>query len=78
VLLWPARRSRASSTGKTRNTCILFGDGAGAVVLEATEEKCGLLSSVMVARANVGHLLAIEAGGSARPATLETSPPAST
>ncbi|MDR2098466.1 MAG: ketoacyl-ACP synthase III [Rickettsiales bacterium] len=30
-----------------RSTCVLFGDGAGAVVLEATEEKTGVLSSVI-------------------------------
>jgi len=37
-----------------RGTCILFGDGAGAVVLEATEESRGLLSTVLGADGN-GH-----------------------
>src|SRR5207302_531444 len=52
-----------------RATCVLFGDGAGAVVLEATDQECGTLSSVLGSRGDVDHLLAIEAGGSARPTT---------
>jgi 3-oxoacyl-[acyl-carrier-protein] synthase-3 len=55
-----------------RNTCILFGDGAGAVLLEATDEECGVLSFVLGAEGGGGNLLTIEAGGSARPATAET------
>jgi 3-oxoacyl-[acyl-carrier-protein] synthase-3 len=57
---------------KDRQTCVLFGDGAGAVVLEATTDECGLLSSVLGCRGDVKHLLAIEAGGSAKPATSAT------
>lgn len=37
-----------------RSTCVLFGDGAGAVVIEATEEKRGLLSTVLGAD-GAGH-----------------------
>src|SRR5262249_27647562 len=55
-----------------RATCILFGDAAGAVVLEATDSACGVLSTVLGSRGDVDHLLAIEAGGSARPATAES------
>lgn len=55
-----------------RTTCVLFGDGAAAVVLEATDQEAGVLSTVLGARGDVEHLLAIEAGGSARPANLET------
>jgi 3-oxoacyl-[acyl-carrier-protein] synthase-3 len=55
-----------------RGTCVLFGDGAAALVLEATEQDCGLLSSVLGSRGDREHLLAIEAGGSARPATADT------
>lgn len=57
---------------KDRNTCILFGDGAGAVVLEATDQPCGLLSSVLGSQGDGGHLLSIEGGGAARPASPET------
>jgi 3-oxoacyl-[acyl-carrier-protein] synthase-3 len=57
---------------KDRNTCILFGDGAGAVVLEATDQECGVLGAVLGSRGDLEHSLAIEAGGAARPATVET------
>ena len=50
-----------------RNTCVLFGDGAGAVVLEATDQPYGLLSSVLGADGNREDLLMIEAGGTCMP-----------
>jgi 3-oxoacyl-[acyl-carrier-protein] synthase-3 len=56
-----------------RNTCVLFGDGAGAVVLEATEQEEGnILGSVFGCRGDVHHWLSIEAGGAARPASPDT------
>ena len=55
-----------------RATCILFGDGAAAVVLEATTQHAGVLSTVLGARGDVEQMLTIDAGGSARPATAET------
>ncbi len=55
-----------------RSTCILFGDGAGAVVLEATTQSAGVLSTVLGSRGDVEQMLTIEAGGSARPASAET------
>jgi 3-oxoacyl-[acyl-carrier-protein] synthase-3 len=55
-----------------RSTCVLFGDGAGAVVLEATESGCGVISTVLGSQGDAEHLLAIEAGGSARPSSAET------
>ncbi len=57
---------------KDRNTCILFGDGAGAVILEKTDEPAGLLSSVLGSQGAGGSLLAIQGGGAARPATPDT------
>jgi 3-oxoacyl-[acyl-carrier-protein] synthase-3 len=57
---------------RDRDTCVLFGDGAAAVVLEADARECGVLSTVMGCRGDAGHLLAIEAGGSARPASAAT------
>jgi 3-oxoacyl-[acyl-carrier-protein] synthase-3 len=53
-----------------RNTCILFGDGAGAIVLEASREEAGLISSAFGCDGASGKLITIEAGGSARPASL--------
>jgi len=55
-----------------RTTCILFGDGAAAVVLEATTQDTGVLSTVLGSRGDVEQMLTIEAGGSARPASAET------
>ncbi len=55
-----------------RSTCILFGDGAAAVVLEATTQSAGVLSTSLGSRGDVEQLLTIEAGGCARPASLET------
>ena len=55
-----------------RNTCILFGDGAAAVVLEATDQSAGVLSTVLGSRGDVERMLTIEAGGSCRPASAQT------
>lgn len=54
-----------------RNTCILFGDGAGAAVLQAGEEP-GLLALEIGADGRGGELLVQPAGGSRNPATSET------
>jgi len=55
-----------------RNTCILFGDGAGAFVLQASQEPGGVISSVMRSDGSGGDLLSLPAGGSKIPATTET------
>jgi 3-oxoacyl-[acyl-carrier-protein] synthase-3 len=55
-----------------RSTCVLFGDGASAIILEATDRDCGMLSTVLGCRGDVERLLTIEAGGCARPASTET------
>ncbi len=55
-----------------RNTCVLFGDGAGAAVLRAGEGEEGILSTYWGADGNLGDLLMQPAGGSAMPATAET------
>jgi 3-oxoacyl-[acyl-carrier-protein] synthase-3 len=57
---------------KDRNTCILFGDGAGAFVLQASEEPGGLLSAVMRSDGSGSDLLALPAGGSRIPTTAAT------
>jgi 3-oxoacyl-[acyl-carrier-protein] synthase-3 len=55
-----------------RNTCILFGDGAGAVVLGAVPEGRGFRSFELGADGTGGELLKISAGGSRCPATAES------
>jgi 3-oxoacyl-[acyl-carrier-protein] synthase-3 len=55
-----------------RNTCILFGDGAGAVVMGPTEEGYGFLSFELGSDGSGGMLLAQPGGGSRIPASLES------
>jgi len=50
-----------------RNTCVLFGDGAGAAVLTPTEDENGLLSTYMKSDGRLGDLLWIPDGGSSSP-----------
>ena len=55
-----------------RNTCVLFGDGAGAAVLGETTPGYGILASQLGADGSGGDLLKLPAGGSRNPATNET------
>ena len=55
-----------------RNTCILFGDGAGAFVLQGSELPGGVLSAVMHSDGSGGDLLSLPGGGSHFPATEDT------
>jgi 3-oxoacyl-[acyl-carrier-protein] synthase-3 len=54
-----------------RTTCVLFGDGAGAVVLKRSEEP-GVLGSVLGADGRYAEILIIPGGGSAEPTTHES------
>lgn len=55
-----------------RNTCILFGDGAGAVVLGQVEEGRGFRSFELGADGSGGELLKVHGGGSRVPASAES------
>ena len=55
-----------------RNTCVLFGDGAGAFVLQASDRPGGVLTCVMRSDGSGESLLSLPAGGSKLPATHET------
>src|SRR5512135_2307969 len=55
-----------------RSTCILFGDGAGAFVLQASDRPGGVLSAVMHSDGSGGDLLTLAGGGSHYPATETT------
>ncbi|MBI3005204.1 MAG: ketoacyl-ACP synthase III [Ignavibacteriales bacterium] len=58
---------------KDRNTCILFGDGAGAVLLEPSEDPAyGILDSRLYTDGSGGAYLYMKGGGSLHPATHET------
>ncbi len=55
-----------------RTTCVLFGDGAGVVILEESDDDSGILSSYWGADGSLGDLLIQQAGGSRMPASHET------
>ena len=55
-----------------RNTCVLFGDGAGAVVVSASDARCGVLATELGSDGSGGELLILPAGGSHQPASLQT------
>ena len=50
-----------------RNTCILFGDGAGAAVVSASEGEQGILSTHLRSDGSLCELIAVPAGGSRTP-----------
>lgn len=50
-----------------RGTCVLFGDGAGAVVLQATDEEAGVLGYSMHADGSLADLIELPGGGSRVP-----------
>ena len=55
-----------------RATCIIFGDGAGAVLLEENNEGNGVLDSILKTDGSGRQFLHMKAGGSAKPSTVET------
>ena len=57
---------------KDRATCIIFGDGAGAVMLEPSEEKLGIQDAILKSDGSGSEFLHMKAGGSAKPASHET------
>ena len=57
---------------KDRTTCVLFGDGAGAVVVEASNASVGIESVVLHSEGSKGELLMVKAGGAKVPATQAT------
>ena len=55
-----------------RTTCVLFGDGAGACILEECDDGYGIISYDLGADGENGHFLTQPAGGSRMPASIET------
>ena len=55
-----------------RATCIIFGDGAGAVLLEPNENGLGIQDAILKSDGSGGEFLHMKAGGSARPASYAT------
>ena len=57
---------------RDRATCVLFGDGAGAVVLEGTKEKQGIYSTHIYSDGSLSDLISLPGGGSRNPCSKET------
>jgi len=55
-----------------RNTCVLFGDGAGAAVVSACAGRCGVQATVLGSDGSGGDVLILPAGGSHTPTSHET------
>jgi len=55
-----------------RATCILFGDGAGAVIIEPTKEKKGIISTNIHSDGDLGDLIMLPGNGSRNPCSRDT------
>lgn len=55
-----------------RTTCVIFGDGAGAVLLEPNEEGLGIQDAILKSDGSGRNYLHMKAGGSLKPSTHET------
>jgi len=71
LLIGPEMLSRVTNW-EDRSTCVLFGDGAGAFVLEESTDESGMLSHYWGADGSVAQLLCLPAGGSRLPASEKT------
>lgn len=72
VLVIGAEKLSAITDWKDRNTCVLFGDGAGAAILQNRQGAHGLLTAVMGADGGKADLLFMPGGGSRCPATVNS------
>jgi len=72
VLVIGAEKLSSIVDWKDRNTCVLFGDGAGAAVLQSRPNSHGLLTAVMGADGSKGNLIHMPAGGSRCPASVDS------
>ena len=72
VLVIGAEKLSSIVDWKDRNTCVLFGDGAGAAILQNRPDAHGLLTACMGAEGDKAELLCMPGGGSRCPATVES------
>lgn len=72
VLVVGADKMSSITNYKDRTTCILFGDGCGAVLLEPNDEGVGIMDSILRSDGSGREFLKIKAGGSLLPASHET------
>jgi 3-oxoacyl-[acyl-carrier-protein] synthase III len=72
VLVIGAEKLSSIVNWKDRNTCVLFGDGAGAAILQNLPQSHGLLTVCMGADGNKSDLIHMPGGGSLNPASAQT------
>src|SRR5215204_5385110 len=72
VLVIGAEKLSSIVNWKDRNTCVLFGDGAGAAILQHRPQAHGLLTACMGSDGSKAELLSMPGGGSRCPATQES------
>ena len=72
VIVVGADKMSAIINYEDRATCIIFGDGGGALLLEPTEEEVGVMDFVLHSDGSGAQYLNMPAGGSFRPASHET------
>jgi 3-oxoacyl-[acyl-carrier-protein] synthase III len=72
VLVIGAEKLSAITDWTDRNTCVLFGDGAGAAILQSRPGSHGLLTAVMGADGAKSNLIHMPAGGSRCPASTDS------
>lgn len=72
VILCGADKMSSIIDYQDRNTCIIFGDGAGAVLVQPTEEEVGVMDAILKADGSGREFLHQKAGGSLMPASEET------
>jgi 3-oxoacyl-[acyl-carrier-protein] synthase III len=72
VLVIGAEKLSSITDWTDRNTCVLFGDGAGAAILQSRPGSHGLLTAVMGADGAKSDLIHMPGGGSRRPASADS------
>jgi len=72
VIIVGADKMSSITDYTNRETCILFGDAAGALLLEPTTEEFGIMDSLLRTDGSGKEYLHMKAGGSVRPSSLET------
>src|SRR5438045_2849268 len=72
VLVIGAEKLSSIVDWKDRNTCVLFGDGAGAAVLQHRGGNRGILGSALGSDGRHGELLCMPGGGARQPSTTES------
>lgn len=73
VLVVGAEKLSSITNYKDRNTCVLFGDGAGAAVLTASDDGSGVISTFLKSDGKLRELLWIKDGGSVNPTNTNTN-----